>query len=120
MTKEKITEVTTHGYQLYCCKGCARNRLQIQQKVLKQGTAPAIPESKTITLTGNTYRLGFARKDINPEEFGKKTYYIAGHGSGHVMEGVLTDVFVHAVWIDVGSDEGIVWLSGDIVGLTNI
>lgn len=36
------------------------------------------------------------------------------------MEGVLTDVFVHAVWIDVGSDEGIVWLSGDIVGLTNI
>lgn len=107
-----INDIAAKGAHAIACR--------YGKKVLKQSTAPAIPESKTITLTGDAYRLGFARKDINPEEFGKKTYYIAGHGSGHVMEGVLTDVFVHAVWIDVGSDEGIVWLSGDIVGLTNI
>ena len=90
------------------------------KKVLKKGPAPVLPVSKTLSVSGDAYRLGFARRDINPDEIGKKTYWIAGHGSGHAMEGVLTDVFVHAVWIDVGSDEGIVWLSGDIVGLTNI
>ena len=90
------------------------------KKVLKKGPAPVIPKSETVSASGEGYRLGFARADINPEEFGKKTYWIAGHGSGHQMEGVLTDVFVSAVWIDVGTDEGLVWLSGDIVGLTNI
>lgn len=101
-------------------KGARSIACRYGRKILKRDDAPVIPESKTVTLKGDSYRLGFAREDINPEEFGKKTYYIAGHGSGHVMEGVLTDVFVHAVWIDVGTDEGIVWLSGDIVGLTNI
>ena len=31
-----------------------------------------------------------------------KTYYIAGHGSGHKMEGVLSPVYIHALWLDCG------------------
>lgn len=59
-----INDIAAKGAHAIACR--------YGKKVLKQGTAPAIPESKTITLTGDAYRLGFARKDINPEEFGKR------------------------------------------------
>ena len=61
-----INDIAAKGAHAIACR--------YGKKVLKHGTAPAIPESKTITLTGDAYRLGFARKDINPEEFGKITY----------------------------------------------
>lgn len=116
-----ITEVKLFmDFNDIAAKGAHAIACSYGKKVLKKGKAPVILASKTSVAEGDGYRLGFARYDINPEEFGKKTYWIAGHGSGHAMEGQLTDVFVHAVWIDVGTDEGIVWLSGDIVGLTNI
>ena len=90
------------------------------KKVQKNQTAPTIERNNAVEIKGDKYRLGFAREEIMPDLTKGKTYYIAGHGSGHVMEGVLTPVYVHAVWIDCGNDEGIIWLSGDIVGLTSI
>ncbi len=90
---------------------------KIQKKMGK--TAPAIPEAKPFTIEGNNYRLGFSREKIMPDLTKGKTYYIAGHGSGHVMDGVISDVYMHAVWLDCGGDEGILWLSADCVGLTN-
>ena len=88
---------------------------KIRRSVIRQ----EIERNPPTDITGGTWRLGFAFDDIMPEEDPKKTYYIAGHGSGHKMEGVLGPVYIHAVWLDCGTDEGFLWLSADIVGLTN-
>ena len=89
------------------------------KKIQKNGTKPPIEKSGPVTLTGGGWRMGFSKDEIMPDLSSGKTYYIAGHGSGHKMEGVLTPVYIHAVWIDCGGDEGIIWLSADIVGMTN-
>ncbi|MBQ7637488.1 MAG: hypothetical protein IJS90_01130 [Clostridia bacterium] len=88
---------------------------KIQKTVVKQ----TIERNPPVTISGEAYRLGFASDDIVPELRADKTYYIAGHGSGHKMEGVKTPVYISAVWLDCGKNEGIIWLSADIVGLTN-
>jgi len=89
---------------------------KVQKTVVKQD----ITRNSAVTISGGAFRLGFSRDTIMPDQLSGKTYYIAGHGSGHKMEGVKTPVYIHAVWLDCGNDEGIIWLSADIVGLTNI
>ena len=88
---------------------------KIQKEVIKQ----TLERNGPVTITGGGWRLGFAKDEIMPDMNTGKTYYIAGHGSGHKMEGVLTPVYIHAVWLDCGGKEGILWLSADIVGMTN-
>ena len=88
---------------------------------LRRETVPqAIERNGPVLLTGETFRLGFSRADIMPDLTADKTYWIAGHGSGHKMEGVLSPVFIHAAWLDCGADEGVLWISADIVGLTGV
>ena len=89
------------------------------KKIRREKTAPEIPAAFPVTITGKTWRAGFARREIMPVP-SDHTYYIAGHGSGHKMEGVLTPVYVHAAWLDCGGSEGIFWLSADIIGMTDI
>lgn len=101
-------------------KGICKITKNYGKKIQKQGEAPAIPAETPSVIKGDTYRVGFARAEIMPELKDGKTYYIAGHGSGHVMEGVLTPVYISAVWLDCGNDEGILWLGADIVGLTRV
>lgn len=88
---------------------------KVQREVVKQ----TVERNGPITLSGDGWRVGFAKDEIMPDLTAGKTYYIAGHGSGHKMEGLLTPVYIHAVWLDCGKDEGILWLSADIVGMTN-
>ena len=88
---------------------------KVQKTVVKQ----TIERNGPVTIRGEDFRLGFSKDEIMPDLNSGKTYYIAGHGSGHKMEGVLTPVYIHAVWLDCGGDEGILWLTADIVGLTN-
>ena len=88
---------------------------RIQRDVIK----PVIERNGPVTVAGGGWRAGFSKAEIMPDLSSGKTYYIAGHGSGHKMEGVLTPVYVHAVWLDCGGSEGILWLSADIIGMTN-
>ncbi len=101
-------------------KGICRITKNYGKKMQKSMTAPTIPEAQPMVFGGDTYRLGFGKAEIIPDLNSGKTYYIAGHGSGHVMEGVLTPVTCSAVWIDCGSDEGMLWISADIVGMTRV
>ena len=89
------------------------------KKIKREKSAPELPAAFPVEMEGDGYRVGFARREIMPVP-SDHTYYIAGHGSGHKMEGVLTPVYVHAAWIDCGADEGIFWLSADIIGLTDV
>ena len=90
------------------------------KKVCKNNEFKAIPDEKPVVISGSGYRAGFARAEIMPNLESGKTFWIAGHGSGHKMEGVLSPVYVSAVWIDCGGDEGMLWFSGDVVGMTRI
>lgn len=101
-------------------KGIIKITKNYGKKVQQQTTAYPIPDAKPVTISGDVFRAGFAREEIMPDLSLDRTYYIAGHGSGHVMEGILSPVYIHAMWLDTGNDEGIIWISADIVGLTNI
>lgn len=90
------------------------------KKTQKKGTAPKIPLNEPTEIKGDIFKLGFAKEKIMPDLKSDKTYWIAGHGSGHKMEDVVSDVYVHAVWLDCGNDDGILWLSADIIGMTRI
>jgi len=87
-------------------------------KLAKKKTAPAIAEVQPEKITGEQFNSGFASAEIMPDLTAGKTYWIAGHGSGHKMEGVLTPVSVSAVWLDCGAEEGFLWVSADVIGLT--
>lgn len=101
-------------------KGIVKITKNFGKKVQKTATAYPIPEENPVAISGDTYRAGFAVSDIMPDLSLDRTYWIAGHGSGHKMEGTLSPVYIHALWLDCGNDEGIIWISADIVGLTNI
>lgn len=101
-------------------KGIAAITKSYGKKVQKNETAPEIPAEKPVVISGSEYRAGFSTAEIMPDLTKGKTYWIAGHGSGHKMEGVLSPVYISAVWLDCGNDEGMLWLGADIVGLTRI
>ena len=101
-------------------KGIMKITSNYGKKVAKTEKAFPIPEEKPVVISGEGYRAGFSKAEIMPDLSLDRTYWIAGHGSGHKMEGTLSPVYVHAMWLDCGSDEGIIWISADIVGLTNI
>ena len=101
-------------------KGIVKITSNFGKKIQKTETAYPIPEEKPVLITGEKYRAGFSRTEIMPDLSLDRTYWIAGHGSGHKMEGILSPVYIHAMWLDCGNEEGIIWISADIVGLTNI
>lgn len=101
-------------------KGIVKITKNYGKKIQQTETAYPIPEEKPVVIAGDTYRAGFAKAEIMPDLSLDRTYWIAGHGSGHKMEGTLSPVYIHAMWLDCGNDEGIIWISADIVGLTNI
>jgi hypothetical protein len=90
------------------------------KKIQKERTAPVIPEAQPVEFSGSGYRAGYSKAEIMPDMNSGKTYWIAGHGSGHKMEGIISPVYTSAVWLDCGDDKGILWVSADIVGLTNV
>lgn len=91
------------------------------KKVAKNdGPAPEIKPAENVIISGNEFRVGFSRTEIMPDLNKDTTYWIAGHGSGHKMDGILSPVYISAVWIDCGGDEGMLWLGADCVGMTRI
>ncbi len=90
------------------------------KKVCKRKTADEIEKVQPTVMKGDCYNIGFSTAEIMPDLTKDTTYWIAGHGSGHKMEGVLTPVYTSAVWIDCGNNEGMLWIGADIVGMTNI
>lgn len=101
-------------------KGIKKITQNYGKKVMQNGPAPEIPKAKPVIFSGKTFRAGFSKTEIMPDLNSGKTYWIAGHGSGHKMEGVLSPVYTSAVWLDCGGEAGMLWIGADIIGLTNI
>ena len=67
----------------YAAKGIHAFVRNYGKKVGKKTTAPVIEDVKPVTISGSTYRAGFSTDEIMPDLTKDKTYWIAGHGSGH-------------------------------------
>ncbi|MCQ2472341.1 MAG: hypothetical protein MJ147_09935 [Clostridia bacterium] len=101
-------------------KGIIKITKNYGKKIAKDHTAPAIEDAEPVVISGAQFNVGFSRDEINPDTSTDKTYWIAGHGSGHKMEGQKTPVYASAVWIDCGGSEGVLWIGADIVGFTGV
>ena len=101
-------------------KGIVKITKNYGKKFGKGHDTPAIEDAQLVSFSGEKFCVGFSRDEIMPDTSTDKTYWIAGHGSGHKMEGIKTPVYASAVWIDCGKDEGILWIGADIVGFTGV
>ncbi len=101
-------------------KGIIKITKNYGKKFGKNHSTPAIEDVMPVEIRGGKFNVGFSRDEIMPDTGTDKTYWIAGHGSGHKMEGVKTPVYASAVWIDCGNNEGILWIGADIVGFTGV
>lgn len=98
-------------------KGLVKITKRYGKKLMKKSALPPLPEAQPLTLSGGQFRAGFAKEEIMPSD-ADKTYWIAGHGPGHKMEGIISPVYIHAFWLDCGNEDGMLCLSADLIGLT--
>ena len=91
-------------------------------KLKKKGPAPELEKVMPTTIKNNKdskYDVGFAMREIMPDDFGKKKYYIAGHKMAQDMTGIHDNLTASAMWLGVGEEGGIIMVTADIIGLTN-
>ncbi len=68
---------------------------------------------------GEKWTCGFGKETYTPDDFGSKTYYIAGYDSNNPVKGVLDNLFARAVYIDDNrGDGGAIFCALDCVGIS--
>ena len=68
---------------------------------------------------GEKWTCGFGKESYTPDDFGSKTYYIAGYDSNNPVKGVLDNLFARAVYIDDNrGDGGAIFCALDCVGIS--
>lgn len=85
----------------------------------KNGNAPELERPAPTVITGEKYVCGYATKVVMPEDIKAKTYWIAGHGMGHIIDSVHDPITVSAMWVGADDNGGYVHIAADIIGLTN-
>lgn len=91
-------------------------------KLKKKGQAPELEKVMPTTIKNSKdakYDVGFAMREIMPDDFGKQKYYIAGHKMAQDMTGIHDNLTASAMWLGVGEEGGIIIVTADIIGLTN-
>lgn len=80
---------------------------------------PAVQPTKISNKKDDKFDVGFSMKEVMPDDFDSKKYYIAGHKMAQDMTGFHDPITVRAMWIGCGDEGGIIMVSADIIGLTN-
>lgn len=80
---------------------------------------PKIQPTKIENKKDNKYDVGFSMKEVMPDDFESKKYYIAGHKTAQDMTGFHDPITVRAMWLGCDDEGGIVMVSADVIGLTN-
>lgn len=93
----------------------AKDGVRLQKKYAAPRKAENLPER----LKGEQFLAGFAVREVMPQSVTDKFYSIAGHATGHAVEGVHDPLTVSALWLGCG-DGGIVLVAADCIGLTNV
>ncbi len=89
------------------------------KKLKRKRTTPPITDHIIKNVKGDKYKVGFASRDVMPDDFGTTVHWVAGHGPGHKAEGIHDPITVSAVWIGCGDNGGFIMVSADCIGITN-
>lgn len=92
------------------------------KRICKKGPAPELPKVQPTIIRNNKdtkYDVGFSSREMMPDDFGDKKYYIAGHRMAQDMTGIHDNLTASAMWLGVGEEGGIIMVTADIIGLTN-
>ncbi len=108
------------GFNEIAAKAVRKIGKMSSKKMIKKGVkAEPLPRPEPTVIKGDSYVCGYAMREVMPEDIKAKTYWIAGHGMGHVIESVHDPITVSAMWIGADDKGGYVHISADIIGLTN-
>lgn len=86
----------------------------------RKRSAPPISDHIIKSIRGDQYKVGFSSCEVMPDDLGKATHWIAGHGPGHKVEDVHDPITVSAMWIGCGDHGGLIMVSADCIGLTRV
>ncbi|MBQ3603220.1 MAG: hypothetical protein IJA02_05245 [Clostridia bacterium] len=68
---------------------------------------------------GEKWTCGYGKASYTPDDYDKKTYYIAGYDSNNPVKGVLDELYARAVYIDDNRGSGgVIFCSLDCVGIS--
>ncbi|MBE6755770.1 MAG: hypothetical protein E7555_04890 [Ruminococcaceae bacterium] len=68
---------------------------------------------------GEKWTCGFGKASYTPDDYDKKTYYIAGYDSNNPVKGILDDLYARAVYLDDNrGDGGVIFCALDCVGIS--
>lgn len=68
---------------------------------------------------GEKWTCGFGKAAYTPDDYDKKTYYIAGYDSNNPVKGILDDLYARAVYLDDNrGDGGVIFCALDCVGIS--
>ncbi|MBE6819866.1 MAG: hypothetical protein E7516_02280 [Ruminococcaceae bacterium] len=74
---------------------------------------------KFSSVPGEKWTCGFGKASYTPDDYGSKTYYIAGYDSDNPVKGVLDDLYARAVYLDDNrGDGGVIFCALDCVGMS--
>ena len=76
------------------------------------------PEQNDSLIKGENFRCGFASAEIMPDDIDRSSYWLAGFRTGNKVKGVIDPLTVNVMWLDCGKNEGVVFVSADLIGLT--
>ena len=108
------------GFNEIAAKAVRKIGKMSSKKLVKKGVkAEALPRPEPTVIKGDSYVCGYAMREVMPEDIKAKTYWIAGHGMGHVIDSVHDPITVSAMWIGADDNGGYIHISADIIGLTN-
>lgn len=82
--------------------------------------APDIIPHRVHVLEGDRYKVGYAVKEVMPDDVSARPYWIAGYGPGRRIEGVHDPMTVRAVWIGAGDNGGYVHICVDAIGMAGV
>ena len=75
------------------------------------------PEQNVYQIKGEKFVCGFASMNVMPDDIDSGSYWLAGFKTGNKVSGVIDPLTVNAMWLGCGND-GIVFISADLIGLT--
>lgn len=93
---------------------------QSGRNMKRRKTAPPISPHmiKHMVSDNGKFEVGYAMREVMPDDVLAKDYWVAGHGMGHKMEGVHDPITARAMWIGCPGSGGIVMCAIDCIGLT--
>ena len=79
---------------------------------------PELPSGSPEKISGDKFSVGFASRDLTPDNLLHHTYWMAGYNIAKSITGYLDPLTANAMWIGAENGGGIALVSCDLIGLT--